>query len=262
MHIGGRGFHGVDQSAVAVHPEMHFHTVGRAFRAAVIPNVAFLGLVHLRIPIPSFVFGRAWCRDDGDIDDRALLHDHAVGFEVRLHGCENLLTQIVLLQQMPERKYRGLVREPVGDQSNAGKALDRRHLDQRILHRWIAEDVPLLQQMDPQQPLRGSQGLPSPTGREAGHHCYCLGVVGLNQIEQRLPRHNWLHLREKSLSLGAVFGSRLLVITVGEALRAALTELLAAHVPSPRLRLNGYFRAADHGFPESHETIILERLDG
>ena len=62
-----------------------------------------------------------------------------------------------------------------------------------------------------------------------------LGIVGLDQINQCLPRHHIFHLAQKSLPLGAFFGSGLLVITVGEALRAALTELLAAHEPSPYL---------------------------
>jgi hypothetical protein len=202
-------------------------------------------------PAPQLFFGRAWCRDDGGIDDRALLHDHAVGFEVRHHGCENLLTQIVLFQQVPKRENRGLVRDPVGDQSIAGKAAHRGNFDQCILHRWIAEVVPLLQQIDPQQPLRGSQVLRLQRVGRPATLAAGLGVVGLNQIEQRFPRHNRLHFREKSFSLGALFGRRLLVITVGEALLAALTELLAAHDPSPRLRLHGYFRAAGLGFPES-----------
>ena len=214
---------------------MHFHTE--------IPLVTFLGLVHLRIPLPSFVFGRAWCRDDGGIDDRALLHGHAVGFEVRLHGLENLLTKIVLLQQMPERKDRGLIRDPIADQSDAGKAAHRRYLDQRILHRWIAEVIPLLQQMNPQQLLRRSLRLRLQwVGRPAALAAY-LGVVRLNQIEQRFPRHNRLHFREKALPLGALFSRRLLVITE--------TALLAAHDPSSRLRLHRYFRAAGVDFPES-----------
>jgi hypothetical protein len=35
-----------------------------------------------------------------------------------------------------------------------------RYLDQRILHRWIAEAVPLLQEMDTQQVCSGKGGLP------------------------------------------------------------------------------------------------------
>ena len=77
-----------------------------------------------------------------------------------------------------------------------------------------------------------------------------LGIVGLNQINQFFPRHHIFYLDQKLLPPGALFGSRLPVITVGEALRAALTELLAAHKPSPYLRLQGYYRADGSGFPE------------
>ena len=67
------------------------------------------------------------------------------------------------------------------------------------------------------------------------------GIVGFDQFNQCFPRHHISHLAQKSPPPGAFFGSRLLVITVGEAFRAALTELLAAHVPSAYLRLNVYF---------------------
>jgi hypothetical protein len=60
--------------------------------------------------------------------------------------------------------------------------------------------------------------------------------VGLDQLNQRFPRNNRLHLSQEALALGALFGRRLLIITVGEALRAALTELLGAHEASLELR--------------------------
>ncbi|MCP9820721.1 hypothetical protein KBZ18_14645, partial [Synechococcus sp. Cruz-9H2] len=50
------------------------------------------------------------------------------------------------------------------------------------------------------------------------------------------------HLGQKSLAPCALLGRGLLVITE--------SELLAAHEPSPRLRLQGYFRADGSGFPE------------
>jgi len=45
MHMGSRGFHGVDEAALAIHADVDFHPVGEAFREAVVPLVAFLGLV-------------------------------------------------------------------------------------------------------------------------------------------------------------------------------------------------------------------------
>ena len=51
---------------------------------AAIPLVAFLDLVHLRIPLPVYVFGGAGRRDQGGINDRALPF-------VLLPGCGELV---------------------------------------------------------------------------------------------------------------------------------------------------------------------------
>lgn len=199
-----------------------------------IPNCHCLPL-QVWIPRPVLVFGRAWSRDDGGVDDRALLHRHPVGFEMRFDGFKYLLTQIVLLQQMPERQDRGLIRDSVADHVDPCETAHRGHLDQLILHGWVAEVVPLLQQVDSQH---GCQLIGRSTTLGAG-----LGVVGLDQFKQRFPRHDRLHLCQKALALGALLGRRLLVITK--------SELLAAHHPSAHLRLHGYFRADGLGFPES-----------
>lgn len=157
---------------------------------------------------------------------------------MRLHCFENLLIQIVLLHQLPERKDRGLIRDPVADQSDAGKATHDGYLDQRILHRWIAEVIPLLQEMNPKQYLQW-------VGRPAGFAA-CLGVEQLNQIEQLFQRHNLLHLREMALPLGALFGRELLVITD--------TGLLAAHVPFRDCDYPGIIARLDSVFQSIHNT--------
>ena len=93
----------------------------------------------------------------------------------------------------------------------------------------------MLEQMDAQH---GRERIGRATTLGAG-----LGIVGLDQINQRFPRHHIFHLAQKSLPPGAFFGSGLLVFTE--------SELLAAHEPSPYLRLQGYFRADCSGFPGS-----------
>ena len=147
---------------------------------------------------------------------------------------KNLLAEIVLLQQMAEGQDRGLIRDPIADHVDPSESAHRRHLDQRILHRWIAEVVPLLEQMDAQH---GRERIGRATTLGAG-----LGIVGLDQLNQRFPRHHIFHLAQKSLPLGAFFGSGLLVFTE--------SELLAAHEPSTYVRLHVYFRADCSGFPE------------
>ena len=59
--------------------------------------------------------GGAWCGDHGGIDDRALLHFHAIDLEVGFHDLKDLLAEIMLLQEVPERQNRGLIRDPIAD---------------------------------------------------------------------------------------------------------------------------------------------------
>jgi hypothetical protein len=47
--------------------------------------------VHLRIPLPLFVFGGAGRRDQGGLDDRALSHRHAPCAEVGFDGLKDLI---------------------------------------------------------------------------------------------------------------------------------------------------------------------------
>jgi hypothetical protein len=57
-----------------------------------------------------------------------------------------------------------------------------------------------------------------------------------------------------------ILGSGLLVISVGEALRVAVTERLAAHKPSPVLRLQGIFAWMARVFqslPNKHDKKAL-----
>jgi len=85
------------------------------------------------------------------------------------------------------------------------------------LHDRVAERIPPLQKMNPQH---GGQRIRRPSAFLAG-----LRVVGLDQVDQRLPWHPYLHLREKLLPFGLLLGRGELVI------REA--ELFAAHQQSP-----------------------------
>jgi hypothetical protein len=227
MHIGSRGLHGVDKASLTIHVDVYLHPE--------VPLLALTGLVHLRIPLLLLVLGGAWCRDQGGIDDRALFHGHAVGFEVGFDHLKDLFAEIVLLQQVPERQNGGLIRDPITDHVDPSETAHRWHLDQSILHRWIAEGIPLLEQVDAQH---GCQRIGPATTLGAG-----LGVVGLDEINQRFPRHRLLHFCQKTHAPGALLGRGLLVITE--------SELLAVHVPSPQLRLRVYFRAGGLCFPVS-----------
>ena len=243
VNIGSRNHHRMDQAGVLVHACVDFHSVGEAFCEAVIPLVALLGLVHLWITLPLLVLGRAGSSNQGGIHDRALAHRHPTFAEVGFDGLKDLLAKVVLLQQMPEGQDRGLNGDPIADQIDARKAAHGGYLDQGLFHRRVAEGIPMLQKMDPQQLLRRSlrlrgQGIGRPSAFLAG-----FGVMGLDQGDQRLPWHHQLHIREKLLPLGLLFGRSQLIV------REA--ELLATHQPSPGLRSQHHCRVDRLGFPES-----------
>jgi hypothetical protein len=67
--------------------------------------------------------------------------------------------------------------------------------------------------------------------------------VGLDQIDEQLPRNNRLHLSQKALAPGPLFGRGLLLIIKA--------ELLDSHEPCPHLRSQGHSRAGWWGYPES-----------
>jgi len=79
--------------------------------------------------------------------------------------------------------------------------------------------------------------------------------VGFDQVDQRLPRHHHLHLREKFLPFGLLLvappRSTLGRGNGGGELVIREAELLAAHQLSPDLRLRPHFPAVGLGFPES-----------
>jgi hypothetical protein len=87
-------------------------------------------------------------------------------------------------------------------------------------------------------PQHGRQRIGRPPSLLAG-----LGLNGLDQANQRVPRDHGLHLSQELLALGLLLGGCLLVIRE--------TELLAAHQFSPGLRSQGHSRADRPGYPES-----------
>ncbi len=140
VHVGCGDHDRVDQARLLVHAGMELH--------AEIPLIAFLDLVHLRIPLPFLVFGGTGRGDQSGIYDRALAHRHAPRTEVGFGGLKNLLPQPMLLQQVAEGEDRGLIMDPIADQLDAGKAPHGGHFDQGLLHRRVAQRIRLLHQMD------------------------------------------------------------------------------------------------------------------
>ncbi len=177
--------------------------------------------MHFWIPLPFFNYGGTGRGDQDGVHERALTHRHTPRTLVGFDGLKDLLAQLVLLQQVAESEDRGLIRDPIADQLDAGKAPHRGYLDHVLFHDWITERVPLLQQVNAQH-LRKRI-------RRSAAFLARLGVVGLDQSDQRWPRHDHLNHGEKLLALGLLHRCGQLVI------REA--ELLANNYPSPGLRL-------------------------
>jgi len=79
-----------------------------------------------------------------------------------------------------------------------------------------------------------------------------LGIKWLNQINQLFPGYHFLHLSQNVLASGALLSRGLLVI--------AISGLLAAHEPNPRLQLQGHSRADVLGFPGLPDLACCAKL--
>jgi len=88
--------------------------------------------------------------------------------------------------------------------------------------------------------------------RRAAAFLALIVVTGLDQSDQRLPRHHHLHLREKLLKHGLILGRGQVVI------REA--ELLPTHHPRSRMRSQHHCRVDPFGFPESPQSPTAPRL--
>lgn len=185
-----------------------------------VPLVALYGLVQLRIPASGHHVGRAGRRDQGGIKDRALSHRRASLAEMGFDGVKDRLTQLVVLQQVKEGQDRRFIRNPVADQVDPYEQPQGWYLDQCLLHGWITERVPMLQQGDSKH---GGQQVRSPAALLAG-----LGVVGLDEINQRLRNNQRVNLRKKLLAFEAFLGRGQLMVSEN--------ELLAAQQLNPGVR--------------------------
>ena len=113
VNVGGRSLQMVHQTPgvgadVQLHPEM--------------PLVPLLRLVHLRIAGVALVPGRRWRRDDGGVNDAALLQQNSPLGQVIPDVLKQLLRQSVVLQPMAEVEDRRLVRNLL--KHRPGKAPD------------------------------------------------------------------------------------------------------------------------------------------
>jgi hypothetical protein len=181
--VGRRGGDRVHQAAVGIHPDVGLHSE--------VPLVALLGLVHLRVTFTRTVLGGTGRGDDGRVHDAAALEHQALARQVGIDFLKEVIGQVIGLQQMAKVQDGCFIRDRLG-QVQSREAAHARDLVQRLFHRRIAQGEPVLHQVYPKHRVQRIR--PATT---SGHR-----VVGLNQLEQRLPRHNQLHLLQEDLPAG------------------------------------------------------------
>src|SRR5579859_3395449 len=178
-NIGGCRHRRVNDLGLAVHTHVRFHPE--------VPVLPLLRLVHLWVAALLAVLGRGRCVNQGRVHNRARRDPYSLRLQVQIHRPQNLFSQIVLFQQVPELAHRGLIRYRLRAQVNPDELAQSRRVIQRLFHRRIRQVEPLLQKINPQHLFQLFR--PSSVAR--------LGIVRLDQRTQLRPRHYLLHLFQK-----------------------------------------------------------------
>ena len=184
---------GVRQARVSIDTNVRFH--------AKVPLVAFLGLVHLRVPFNTAFFGRTGRCNQRSIDHRAGLEHQAFGDQGGVYCCEQLNTQVVLFKQVTKSQDGGLVRQLVYGAIETGKLTVKRRIVQGLLHRRIRQTEPLLQEVNTQHFLDGK-------GRTAAFGAGAHRREWLDQTHQLCARDDKTHLIKKH-TLARALGDKL-----------------------------------------------------
>ena len=139
VDVARRATHRVHQARVGVHPEVGLHPEE--------PLIAILALVHLEVSLAVLVFRRTRRCDQRGIDHRAGFQQQALAAQQIFQQRQDLVSQLALLQQMPESKNSALVGKPAV-RAKAGELPERGHVMKRLSHSQVQEREPLLHEMD------------------------------------------------------------------------------------------------------------------
>jgi len=187
VDVGSGGDDCMRQPRFGIHPDVHLH--------AEVPVVALLGL-HLGVAAAAVILGRARCRNQRGVDQRALLEQQPALGQQGIDLSQQPLGQAVFLQAVTETQNGTLVRDAVTARIQAREGAHGRHVVQGLLHRRIGKCEPWLHEVDAQHRLC-RVGLLAP----AGAH---LRLDRLDQRNETLPRHHRVHLGQKRLPARAL----------------------------------------------------------
>ena len=192
VNVGSGGIDAMNQAQRVVDADVHLHSE--------VPLITFLGLMHFRITLACLVLGRTRRRNDSGIDNAAFTQHQAVFLQMFVHLFEqNHLAETVTLQEMPEIKNGGLVRQAI--QLQTGEVPHGFDLVQSIFHGRIAQVIEQLHAMDSQH---GRQRIRRPA-------VLALRIITGYLLLQLLPRNQLVHPFQKDLAAGLA----LLVLVLG-----------------------------------------------
>lgn len=181
VRVGRRGGHAVHQARFGVSAYVRLHPV--------VPLVAFLGLVHLRVACARAVLGGARCRNQRGIHHGALLEQQALGTERGVDGSQDLQAQVIGFEQVAEAKNGALIGQMVFPYVQAGELTKHRCVVQSLFHCRVGQVEPLLQEVDAQHRLHGKR-------RASAFGSRRWRVRG-DQRNQFGPWHHQVHLVEE-----------------------------------------------------------------
>lgn len=116
----------MDQFRLAIDTDMRLH--------AEVPLVAFLGLMHLGIPLLGPILGRTGRTDEGGIYNGAPADLHAVDGQICPNSDKELFSQLVGFQQMSKLADRRLIRDRLTAQINPHELPHGTRVVQRLFH--------------------------------------------------------------------------------------------------------------------------------
>ncbi len=154
---------------------------------AKVPVVALLGRAHLLVSAIRAVLGRGRGADDAGVYHRAFGYFQPLLRQQRIDQSEELVCELLRFEQAAKAQQRGGIRYPLAPQIDHRKPAKYSRVVQRLLARLIGQVEPQLQKVQPQHPLQ-------PDRRATIAN---LRVVRFDQLAQRFPRHQLVHLLQK-----------------------------------------------------------------
>jgi len=169
----------VNESALGIRANVQLH--------AKVPLVTFPGLMHLGITGVRRVLRRA-----GRVEDRCVNHCAARQLEPSLgqqtiDPIKDRSPEIVGFKQAAEFEQRRCIGDALLSKINLRELAQQRRVVECLFASLVSEIEPELQEVNSQHPLQ-----PDRTAAIAR-----LRVVRLNQLAQRTPRHQCVHLNQK-----------------------------------------------------------------